>query len=325
MRVVSYGKTFVDNVTVDTKLALGEIGLCSSDGTAVATTGRPQSFVVMSTIPTKDRGIAIQRGIDVNPFNFTYEVRKYTEADQKETIVLSGLTNPALKVVDGVTYSADAEFCGAIEIVSSEVYRNSPIANPNPQIIQIPIKIRATDTIDRMVEKIKSVIFMTTYNKELFDIEVVKEANAVKITAKAKKTTKLTLNCFGIVADQKATGVVTVNHTKLSGFLNDVMLSEEDNRYSAINYGWNPNDEWQKAWGLGDPKEDLDKVGYICISTAEFNQFPEIAADNNCPRKIQLIVASDAVIDTIAAKLDAIKKLASGTGDNGIAMNTAAD
>ena len=45
-------------------------------------------------------------------------------------------------------------------------------------------------------------------------------------------------------------------------------------RYSLINMGWNPHDEWQKAWGIGDPKVGFSKVAYLVISTAEFNQFP---------------------------------------------------
>ncbi len=79
----------------------------------------------------------------------------YTEKDQKETIILKGLTNPALKPAEGIVYNADAEFCGAIEICSSEEYRHGLTVNPNPQIVQIPIRIHATDTVDRLVEKIK--------------------------------------------------------------------------------------------------------------------------------------------------------------------------
>lgn len=117
MRIVSYGKTFVDNITVDTKLSNGQIGICTAYGTQLQTTGtRPEPFVIMSAIPTKSGGYVNQRGIDINPFNFTYNVRKYTEADQKETVVLKGITNPALKPADGIVYNADAEFCGAIEI-----------------------------------------------------------------------------------------------------------------------------------------------------------------------------------------------------------------
>ncbi len=123
MRIVSYGKTFVDNVTVDTKLSNGQLGICTAYGTALPTTGRPEPFVIMSAIPTKDGGFMNQRGVDINPFNFTYNVRKYTEKDQKETIILKGLTNPALKPAEGIVYNADAEFCGAIEICSSEEYR----------------------------------------------------------------------------------------------------------------------------------------------------------------------------------------------------------
>ena len=124
MRIVSYGKTFVDNVTVDTKLSNGQLGICTAYGTALPTTGRPEPFVIMSAIPTKDGGFMNQRGVDINPFNFTYNVRKYTEKDQKETIILKGLTNPALKSAEGIVYNADAEFCGAIEICSSEEYRH---------------------------------------------------------------------------------------------------------------------------------------------------------------------------------------------------------
>lgn len=78
MRIVSYGKTFVDNVTVDTKLSNGQLGICTAYGTALPTTGRPEPFVIMSAIPTKDGGFMNQRGVDINPFNFTYNVRKYT-------------------------------------------------------------------------------------------------------------------------------------------------------------------------------------------------------------------------------------------------------
>ena len=76
MRIVSYGKTFVDKVTVDTKLSNGQLGICTAYGTALPTTGRPEPFVIMSAIPTKDGGFMNQRGVDINPFNFTYNVRK---------------------------------------------------------------------------------------------------------------------------------------------------------------------------------------------------------------------------------------------------------
>ena len=89
--------------------------------------------------------------------------------------------------------------------------------------------------------------------------------------------------------------------------------------------GWNPHDEWQKAWGIGDPKVGFNKVAYLVISTAEFNQFPEIAADNNSPRKFQIIVGTEAVIDAVVNKLAAIKTLAKGSGDNAISLNTATD
>lgn len=89
--------------------------------------------------------------------------------------------------------------------------------------------------------------------------------------------------------------------------------------------GWNPHDEWQKAWGIGDPKVGFNKVAYLVISTAEFNQFPEIAADNNSPRKFQIIVGTEAVIDDVVNKLEAIKTLAKGSGDNAISLNTATD
>lgn len=325
MRIVSYGKTFVDNVTVDTKLSNGQLGICTAYGTALPTTGRPESFVIMSAIPTKDGEFMNQRGVDINPFNFTYNVRKYTEKDQKETIILKGLTNPALKPAEGIVYNADAEFCGAIEICSSEEYRQGLTVNPNPQIVQIPVRIHATDTVDRLVEKIKKNLSLTAYNKELFDITIEKADGAVQITVVAKKPTKLTMNVFGILADQKANGTITVEHTKLSGFLADVALSDEDLRYSLINMGWNPHDEWQKAWGIGDPKVGFDKVAYLVISTAEFNQFPEIAADNNSPRKFQIIVGTEAVIDAVVDKLEAIKTLAKGSGDNAISLNTATD
>ena len=312
MRIVSYGKTFVDNITVDTKLSNGQIGICTAYGTQLQTTGtRPEPFVIMSAIPTKSGGYVNQRGVDINPFNFTYNVRKYTEADQKETVVLKGITNPALKPADGVVYNADAEFCGAIEIVSSEPYRHGLTVNPNPQIVQIPVRIHATDTLDRLVEKIKKAMSLTTYNRELFDITVAKDTKGV--------------NVFDLLADQKATGVITVEHTKLSGFLADIALSDEDLRYSLINMGWNPNEEWQEAWGIADPKVGLEKVAYLVISTAEFNQFPEIAADNNSPRKFQIVVGTESVIDAVVAKLEAIKVLAKGSGDNAIALNTATD
>ena len=213
MRIVSYGKTFVDNVTVDTKLSNGQLGICTAYGTALPTTGRPEPFVIMSAIPTKDGGFMNQRGVDINPFNFTYNVRKYTETDQKETIILKGLTNPALKPVEGIVYNADAEFCGAIEICSSEEYRHGLTVNPNPQIVQIPVRIHATDTVDRLIEKIKKNLSLTAYNKELFDITIEKADGAVQITVVAKKPTKLTMNVFGILADQKANGTITVKHT----------------------------------------------------------------------------------------------------------------
>ena len=89
--------------------------------------------------------------------------------------------------------------------------------------------------------------------------------------------------------------------------------------------GWNPNEEWQEAWGIADPKVGLEKVAYLVISTAEFNQFPEIAADNNSPRKFQIVVGTESVIDAVVAKLEAIKVLAKGSGDNAIALNTATD
>lgn len=324
MRIVSYAKSFVDDITVDTKLTDGQLGICTAYGTKLPATGRPEPFVVMSAIPAKSGGYVNQRGVDINPFNFTYNVRKYTESDQKETVVIKGITNPALNAPSGVVYNADAEFIGAIEIISSEPYRHGLTVNPNPQIVQIPVRIHATDTIDRLVEKLNKAMSLTAYNKELFDITIEKDTN-VKVTVVAKQPTKLTVNLFGILADQKATGVITVDHTKLAGFLNDVALSDEDLRYSLINSGWNPHDEWQKAWGIADPKVGLDKVGYIVIATAEFNQFPEIAADNNSPRKFQIIVAPDDVIDSIVTKLEAIKTLANGTGDNGISLNITTD
>ena len=224
-----------------------------------------------------------------------------------------------------IVYNADAEFCGAIEICSSEEYRHGLTVNPNPQIVQIPVRIHATDTVDRLVEKIKKNLSLTAYNKELFDITIEKADGAVQITVVAKKPTKLTMNVFGILADQKANGTITVEHTKLSGFLADVALSDEDLRYSLINMGWNPHDEWQKAWGIGDPKVGFDKVAYLVISTAEFNQFPEIAADNNSPRKFQIIVGTEAVIDAVVNKLEAVKTLAKGFDDNAISLNTATD
>lgn len=326
MRIVSYGKTFVNDVTVDTKLQAGEIGMCTSYGTAIPTEGRPVPFVIMSAIPTKAGGYTNQRGVDINPYNFTYNVRKYNaDEDQKETIVLSGITNPALKPADGVVYNADAEFCGAIEIVSSEPYRHGLVVNPNPQIVQIPVTIHATDTLDRLVEKIKHGMSLTAYNKELFDITIKKVSEGVTITVVAKQPTKLQMNVFGIVADQKAQGVVTMTHTKLAGFLNNVADSDEDLRYSLINMGWNPKEEWQNAWGIGDPKVGLDKVDYLVISTAEFNQFPEIAADNNSPRKFQIVVGTTDVINAIVAKLQAIKTLVTGSGDNAVSLNTATD
>ena len=166
---------------------------------------------------------------------------------------------------------------------------------------------------------------LTAYNKELFDITVAKDTQGVNITIVAKQPTKLTVNVFDLLADQKANGTITIEHTKLSGFLADVALSDEDLRYSLINMGWNPNEEWQEAWGIADPKVGLDKVAYLVISTAEFNQFPEIAADNNSPRKFQIVVGTEAVIDAVIAKLEAIKVLAKGSGDNAIALNTATD
>ena len=99
MRIVSYGKTFVDNVTVDTKLSNGQLGICTAYGTALPTTGRPEPFVIMSAIPTKDGGFMNQRGVDINPFNFTYNVRKYTEKDQKELIILKVLRNRHLSLL----------------------------------------------------------------------------------------------------------------------------------------------------------------------------------------------------------------------------------
>lgn len=325
MRIVSYGKTFTDGVTVDTKLTAGQFGICHSDGTALKTSGRPESFVVMSTVPTKAGGIAIQRGVDINPYNFAFEVRKYDEADVLESLTISGIRNPAANAPAGTVYNADAEFRGKIEIASSQPYRVSPLANPDPQILVFPVNFRATDSLANIKEKIEKAIFLTTYNKELFDVVVDIEGDGVRIAVTAKNKTRLTANLFGVVRDQEADGNVTVKHIKLSGFLNDVALSNEDYRYSAINSGWNPLHEWDGAWGLSDPAQGLSKVAYCVISTAEFNQFPEIAADNNSPRKFQLVVSTDAEIDKLVAKLKAIKALVVGTDDNGIAMNTGAN
>lgn len=325
MRVVSYGSSFLESAQLS-GLTSGKLGFCNADGTVLDTSDASKSFIVLSTIPTKSGGYSVQRGVEINPFNFTYEVRKYDETDQRDTIVIKGLKNPTANAGEGVVYPADAEFCGSIEIVSSTPYRQGLVLNPYPQILTIPVRIKATDTIDMIVEKIKKGIFLTTMNKELFDVVVEKETDSVKITVTAKKDNRLRSNLFGIVCDQEAEGVVTVQHTKFSGFLNLVGDSEEDNRYSMINYGWNPHDEWQgKAWGLGDAKQGLDKVGYIVISTAEFNQFPEIAADNNCPRKIQIIVMPSAEIDKAVAVLKAIKTTVATGGDNAVSLNTTSE
>lgn len=322
MRVVSYGKTFVDAVTVDTKLELGQLGICKSDGTALEE-GRPQSFVIMSTVPAKSGNVAIQRGIDINPFNFHYEVRKYDGDDVRDKIVISKITNPALEAEKGVVYPADAEFCGAIEIVSSQPYRQGLVENPHPQILVIPVKFKATDNADKLKMIVEKQLVLTTYNKDLFDVVVEKEEKGVKIIVEAKKDNRLRCNLFGIVKDQEYTGTLTVEHTKLKGFLDSVADSEEDNRYSMINYGWNPKEEWQSAWGLADAKTGLDKVAYVVISTAEFNQFPEIAADRNSPRKFQIIVMPAAEIDKVVAKLKAIKDAAGH--DCAMELNTISD
>lgn len=308
MRVVSYGKEFVNNVTVDTKLTLGQIGICKSDGTAIDTNA--ESFVVMSTVPAKSGGVAIQRGIDINPYNFYYEVRKYEGDDVRDKIVISTITNPALEAEEGVVYPADAEFCGAIEIVSSQPYRQGLVENPHPQILVIPVKFKATDNADKLKMIVEKQLVLTTYNKDLFDVIVEKEKKGVKITVEAKKDNRLRCNLFGIVKDQEYAGTLTIEHTKLKGFLDGVADSEEDNRYSMINYGWNPKEEWQSAWGLSDAKIGLDKVAYVIISTAEFNQFPEIAADKNSPRKFQIVVMPADAIDNFVAKLDEIKTAA---------------
>lgn len=83
--------------------------------------------------------------------------------------------------------------------------------NPNPQIVQIPVRIHATDTVDRLVEKIKKNLSLTAYNKELFDITIEKADSAVQITVVAKKPTKLTMNVFGILADQKPMVLLPLN------------------------------------------------------------------------------------------------------------------
>ena len=68
----------------------------------------------------------------------------------------------------------------------------------------------------------EEIIIIDNYaGKELFDITIEKADSAVQITVVAKKPTKLTMNVFGILADQKANGTITVKHTKLSGFLAD--------------------------------------------------------------------------------------------------------
>ena len=65
------------------------------------------------------------------------------------------------------------------------------------------------------------------YNKELFDITVAKDTQDINVTVVAKQPTKLTVNVFGLLADQKANGTITIKHTKLSGFLADVALSDD--------------------------------------------------------------------------------------------------
>lgn len=320
MRVVSYGDTFTDDQVIEPNLIkLGHIFIRKSDGTAID--GNAESFVVMSTVPTKSGGVAIQRGIDINPYNFHYEVRKYEGDDVRDKIVISAITNPALEAAEGVVYPADAEFCGAIEIVSSQPYRQGLVENPHPQILVIPVKFKATDNADKLKMIIEKQLVLTTYNKDLFDVVVQKVEKGVRITVEAKKDNRLRCNLFGIVKDQEYAGTLTVEHTKLKGFLDSVADSEEDNRYSMINYGWNPKEEWQSAWGLADAKTGLDKVAYVVISTAEFNQFPEIAADRNSPRKFQIVVMPADAIDNFVNKLKLIKEIAHNSKNNGIELN----
>ncbi len=70
--------------------------------------------------------------------------------------------------------------------------------------------------------------------------------------------------------------------------------------------------KWRQELALNFPQELLLSL-------------PEIAADNNSPRKFQIVVGTEAVIDAVVAKLEAIKVLAKGSGDNAIALNTATD
>lgn len=323
MRTVNFGKTFIDNLTSDMAMTEYQIGIRNVDGLKLTATGKPEAFCIESCVPTKDGSTARLAGISINPYNFTYEVRKYTETDTRDKLVIEGLTNPALNAAAGVVYGADARFIGKIEIVSSIPYRQSPVLNPNPSILQIPVEILATDTADLMVAKIQKAIARVDFFKDLFTVTVDKDTDTVKITVNALKDNRLAVNFFGIVADQEASGTVTVSRTKFSGYLCYQNLLALDARYSDINFGWNPHDEWQSAWGLsrqllGDPAQ---KLAYCVISTAEFNQFPEIAADNNCPRKTQIIAAPEGVIDSIVAKLQAIKTLAAATNNNGLAID----
>ena len=333
MRVVSYGKNLktslatVDAYDKDKGFKAGDIGLVYADGTEIKAKEKPRSFVVLSTIPTKNGGVAIQRGVEINPYNMHYEVRKYDPTeDAKAKIVISGITNPALNPAQGVVYPADAEFVGGIEVASSKPYRAGLVENPNPQLFQLPIKIKATDTVDMLVEKIKKGLFLTTYNKEIFSVEVTKGAKGVDVTIEAVRGTALNVNLFGIVKEQEFNGIVKVDKTKPQGFLDCVADSDEDLRYSLINMGWNPGDEWQgKAWGLGDAKNGYDRVGYIVISTAEFNQFPEIAADRNSPRKYQIVILPAESVDAFAEKLKAIADAANAANGIGVELNTLND